>query len=320
MPSRTIMAWNIQNYGTTKHNAYGAEMVAFISEVMNQHQADLLAICEIRNAAAATIGADLVNELDNSPMGGDWVYEDSPQYGAPRWEQYLFVWDRNRITNNSFTGSFPRPTVPVTYYGFPTLTKHRPPYCGDFNFGAKRVLITMYHAPNPSQLYPKIRDACNNIADLAVLAQHDGSIIMGDFNVPYDEDVTTANTNGRYAYNYLAGAGRGYTELLINQDTSLISYGNAAIVTTVAGGFSQPYDKFFIRNANNGVTSGGTTVETILGGGSGGGIYQASMQAIQNANNVAWVLVGGNYSMPQAFRLYRGWVSDHVPIVMTVNY
>ena len=143
---------------------------------------------------------------------------------------------------------------------------------------------------------------------------------MGDFNVPYDEDVTTANTNGRYAYNYLAGAGRGYTELLINQDTSLISYGNAAIVTTVAGGFSQPYDKFFIRNANNGVTSGGTTVETILGGGSGGGIYQASMQAIQNANNVAWVLVGGNYSMPQAFRLYRGWVSDHVPIVMTVNY
>jgi hypothetical protein len=321
MPTFNVMAWNIQNYGSTKHANYGAELVDFIARVMLRNNVSVAGICEIRNLHAATIGVDLATQLNNT-VGPQWHFGYSAAFGTARWEQYLFVWNNNIITNNSFITSFPIPaTNPQQYYGFPLLTKNRPPYAGDFSIGGKRMMITMYHAPNPAQ-HVKIRNACNTISDLTELDQHDGGILMGDFNVHHDDDVAVANSNGEYAFNLLAGLTTSpYDELLINQDTSLISYGNAGTVTTIAGAFNQPYDKFFIRTINNGVNSNAETVERILLLGSNGGPYQASMQAIQTKNAVAWVLnAAGNYALDQAFRLYRGWISDHVPIVMTVNY
>src|SRR5215210_2193334 len=100
------MAWNIQNFGWSKYNGWGDDLIAFIADVAVQNSVDMIAICEIRGAAGTFIGADLVAELNNANMGGAWAYNVSPQYGSPRWEQYIVAWDTSVFTSTGFTGIY----------------------------------------------------------------------------------------------------------------------------------------------------------------------------------------------------------------------
>lgn len=59
----TVMGWNIENFGTAKHNSHGAQLIEFIAQVINQNQVDIAAFSEMRSNLAGPIGTALATRL-----------------------------------------------------------------------------------------------------------------------------------------------------------------------------------------------------------------------------------------------------------------
>jgi hypothetical protein len=324
------MGWNLENYGASKYKATngGVELIALIAGVIKKNQVDVVGFCEIRSKLADDIGSNITAKL-----GLGWKYNNSsPAFGKGRWEQYLFVWNENKVkTYKAFQSDFVNPARPPANLGFPRQSYlDRPPLLGYFETVAvpkKKVLVAIMHSPAPTPTF-RPRDAARNLALAAVLKNEgDTCVLVGDFNVKANVDATVANSAGAAAFGDLLTAGF-QQRLPADVLSSLIPKKKAWIGMDNDECKSSPYDQLFCRRAgginfrNEGVED--LIVESVSVGtpnvlipSTGGNYLQPLLAAIHGKNN------GGSppakYStVEDAFEAYRVFVSDHLPVVVEV--
>jgi hypothetical protein len=312
-PEFRVLGWNIENYGVSKDDKGGDELIAFIAQVIRKKQVKVAAFSEIRGLMAADIGNRLASEL-----GVNWTFHPSRKWGVGRWEQYLFVWDTTVVQAN----------VPADFLddirdgagnqiGFWRLTKDRPPFVGNFTTvqGAVQVTIAIMHSPNP-QPWTFPRDAARNLAqvnELQIGAR--ATLLLGDFNVTWDSNQQTG-FYGNAAFTHLFGLG--FEQLLDNQDSSLI--GRNWVPLALDACRSSPYDQIFFRHAGTACTCHGAGVEDLIEDASSA-LDNDILQALVNLANKGFA--GGHVgamNVSQAFEAYRKLVSDHLPVSVAIRY
>lgn len=332
MPHITVMGWNIENYGASKYNkaAGGPELIALIAEVIQKNQVDVVGFCEIRSKLADSIGTDLTNYL-----GTDWTFNpSSPAFGKGRWEQYLFVWNKTKVTSyKAFQSDFPNPFPPPPLLGFPRQSQlDRPPLLGFFQTVAapkKKVLVAIMHSPAPTPPF-RPRDAARNLALAAILtSEGDTCVVLGDFNVKANVDVSVPNSAGAAAFGNIVAAG---FEQRLRADvlSSLVPKKQAWVGMNNDDCKSSPYDQLFCRTAvgitfqKDGVddlivesVSAGTP--NVLISSTNGNYLQPQLAAIHGKNNGGTPPAAYN-TVEDAFEAFRVFVSDHLPVVVEVHY
>jgi len=330
MPHITVMGWNIENYGASKWKKSngGDELVAVIAEVIKKNNIDVAGFCEIRSKLGDDIGKALVQILG----AANWTHQPSDAFGKKRWEQYLFVWNKTKVTSyQAFLSDFTNPNPPPAKLGFPRQSQlDRPPYVGYFQTVAappKKVAVAIMHSPSPSSKKGP-RDAARNLAEAAALRTGDGCVLLGDFNVKAPVDVNQAGP-GKEAFQNLVTAG--FAQMLdADVLSSLISKKQAWVGMYTDDCKSAPYDQLFCWKATAaGITFQNDGVEDLLSEivaatanvntpSTQGSYLEPFLAAIDAKNSVAAVT---NYNtVEDAFIAYRVFVSDHLPVVVEVHH
>lgn len=325
------MGWNIENFGASKYNPVtgGAELIALIAEVIKKNDADVVGFCEIRSKLANSIGKDLIAKL-----GAGWTYnQNSPPFGKKRWEQYLFVWNTNKVTSyKAFKSDFANPAAPPPHLGFPRQSLlDRPPLLGYFQTVAgpqKKVLVAIMHSPAPTPTF-RPRDAARNIALAAALQEGDTCVVLGDFNVKASVDVKVPGSFGEAAFKGLVNAGF-KQRLRADVLSSLIPRKRAWVGMNNDDCKSSPYDQLFCRTAagitflEDGVED--LIVESVSPGtpnvllpSTSANYLQPLLAAIKGKNNGGTPPAAYN-TVEDAFVDFRYYVSDHLPVVVQVHF
>jgi hypothetical protein len=201
--------------------------------------------------------------------------------------------------------------------------------------GAQRYIpIAILHAPSWLSSNPAgqtIQTACNNIAQITTFDLGQGSLIMGTFNVPANDDVNANGSNGAFAFGTLAGANAKYSQVLINQSNLLAN--SPIVAMAMEDAVVQTSDNFFFRRngAANGIGLANPMIPNIL---------EAALGTFDNNNqwvsaplglalaridvtvtNVTSALPDGSYvKLEDAFAVYRSYVSAYLPIMATLTY
>lgn len=344
----TVMGWNIENFGTSKYNSHGTELIEFIAQVINQNQVEIAAFSEMRSNLGATIGAALATELDNIQAlpAGTWQSQASIQMVPNRLEQYLFVWNSNVATTYNgtvhpvtaaptpFQWLYANPAPPPPRIGFPRqLTSDRSPFLGyfqktDSNAVVRQVLVAVMHSPEPG-FRKNTRDAAKNMATVnEFLNNGDTCVLVGDFNVKYQSDASVVNSYGEAAFDDLINANFDQAMNPIDMETSLIKAVHfIPPPAMVAADYqNQPYDQVFFRTT---AVAGGAPLQyqaancycdDVITDCLAGQYLTGFLGAIDDAytGNAAGTKVYGA-NLNDAFVDYRNYVSDHLPVFIQVD-
>ncbi len=186
-----LVSWNIANLGGSKDDAE----IGVMAKVLRDF--DLVAIQEvITSPPGAQAVARLVDQLDRS--GADWDYVISDPTSGRGSERYAYLWKPSR----------------VRLVGRPWLEQSieapidREPFMGRFEArgSGRQLLVASFHA------VPKGKNPANEILLLDELHRRytdDDLVIVGDFNLPQDEE----------AFDELKALG--YAPALVGQRTSI---------------------------------------------------------------------------------------------------
>lgn len=326
----TAMAWNIENYGASKYKktAGGPELLDLIQQVITNYNIDVIGFSEIRSNLGNDIGRKLTKRLNGGPGGAPWTYEESAQYGKKRWEQYLFVWNTNVVTNyKPFKDTFANPAPPPASIGFPRQkTTDRPPFLGYFRTVAaapnRDILVAVMHAPEPGFAL-NTRDAARNMATVTQFGtKGDSCVLMGDFNVKTNAVEATANSNGAAAFGPLINlAPDAFEQAMVNGGneilTSLIARKTAWVGMAVGDYFNQPYDQIFVRDHAT-ISYQNEGVYDLVEDAVNGNFLEPSLVALWNAVT-GNAIANFNAVVEDAFVAYRMCVSDHFPVAVEIH-
>lgn len=349
MAQAKIMTWNLGGYDLNRMEITGLAYLQFIASVMKRYEVDLIGFCGIKSNLGRPLGELVTKDLNNRERASTrWRYLSSPPLGRGRNEQYTFIWNSDKFLPHAPDGTtfwqwdYPKPSGQTGNYAFPlpyALSPYMPPFVIYFSLvGTSNYMpITVYHAPDwasPIQPGRTIRVACNTIAQIAAFDQGAGSLIMGTFNVPADDDASINGSNGAYAFSGLAGAQAKYTQALSNQPNRL---GNdIAVAMTMEDAIVETADNFFFRTngAANGIGFADADVANIFTDtfrhyNSLNGFWikaplgtpLATVEAaVLGADNIAAEADGSYVKMELTFAVYRLLFSDHLPIIGTLTY
>lgn len=347
MAQSNIMAWNLGGLNQQRAAASGFPFVQLIASVIKEANISLIGFSGIFSGLAQPLGELLYKELNNlDGSNTKWNYQGSPPLGAGRDEQYMFIWDMTVFGAYAPNGTdywqwdYPRTDGQSGNYGFPRpydASPDMPPFTMYFKLGRSQNFMpfAIFHAPEwdlgqtPGQ---GIFMACANISQIAAFDQGQGSLIMGTFNVPHNDDVTVNGSNGAGAFETLAGANGKYTQAMSNQMNLLAD--NAIVAMGMENALVQTADNFFFRrNATNGITFTNSMVVNI---------FLASMNSLDASgklvkaplapalarieavavgmNRITASENGGYGKLEDAFAVYRTYVSSYLPIMGTLNY
>ncbi len=343
----TVMGWNIENFGTAKHNSHGAQLIEFIAQVINQNQVDIAAFSEMRSNLAGPIGTALATRLDNiqALAAGTWHSRASIQMVPKRLEQYLFVWNSNVATTyngapdpvtgvaNSvpFQWLYNNPAPPPARIGFPRqITGDRSPFLGyfqatDSHAAVRQVLVAVMHSPEPG-FWKDTRDAARNIARITEFNNNgETCVIVGDFNVKYQSDAAVVNSRGAGAFGNLVAANFVQAMNPVDAATSLIKAVHwVPPPAMVAGNYqNQPFDQAFFRTtapAGAPLNHQPAYTDDVIQDCIGGNYLEAPLGAIADTaigNPPGTTVYGANIN--NAFVDYRNYVSDHLPVFIQVD-
>src|SRR5262249_55300004 len=138
-----------------------------------------------------------------------WAYEASIRFVPPRWEQYLFVWNTQKVTiKGGFQHEFAHPHPPLRRIGFPLqLNRDRPPWLGFWVVkNGPEIGIAIMHSPSPNG--PEAAKAAQNMALVQEFKQANTCcILLGDFNIPHDDNAKLLGSKGHTAFGPLVQAG-----------------------------------------------------------------------------------------------------------------
>lgn len=331
----TVMGWNIENFGTTKHKKVngGPELITLIAKVISENNVDVAGFCEIRANLGDDIGRELVAELGGTAAG--WTHLQSPAFGKGRWEQYLFVWNTNKvISSQPFQHSFLNPSPPPVTLGFP-LQSHldRPPFLAFFQTVTtpqKQVRVAMIHSPAPS---PALRpcNAARNVAKVVEInSGGDACVVLGDFNVKASVDAGVPGTPGHAAFGDLVRTAGFVQKLPDGAFSSLIPKRQAWTHMSEDDCKSQPYDQIFCRTATTGITFQNEGVEDLIVEcvprtatgliSKAGKNYLGPSLADLHAKNNSGSAPAAYNTVEDAFQAFRVYVSDHLPVVVEVHH
>lgn len=326
MAQITVMYWNIQVYGLAKHNSHGPELISFIAQVIENYGVDVICMNEMRGGQATVIGLDLRNELSNIGRAANWQSQASPIYSTNN-EEYVFVWRTGAVTNyQAFQGQYLDNQGNVI--GFPNgPNTDRPPYLGYFRTVAnpqRNILIAGFHAPRPGW-WLGVRNGNRNLARVQEFAtQGHICLIMGDTNIAFDNDVATPNSRGADAWAAqgfnLAGGGGRFTQLIANDNSSLIDYNQAWNGMTINDCYSEPYDQLFIRHnpATGNTSSANPLTLELIAECMNANYLESYLDDIESV--VIGMSPGGYPAVEDAFVAYRRWVSDHMPVIVDITW
>lgn len=336
MPAIILMSWNIENFGDTKFmvNNGRDELIDLICAVIDENVVSIAGFQELRSNRAAAIGQLMVTNLDARTSAGRWAFQASPKFVKNRWEQYLFVWDTHNVglynAPNSFQSDFASAAPPPALIGFPRQkASDRPPYLGYFQSVVTpgiKIPVAVFHAPEP-KFAPDVRDACRALATVAEFnVAAEACAIMGDFNVKTNASAAAPASLGNAAFANLVGLG--FQQLVTGNAatddrlTSLIAKG-ASFVNMVADDcYSQPYDNIFLRppnpNAAHTVQANNAGLEELMGECINGNYLEPLLQALHQRRT--GVAPGAYAAIEDAFEPFRRYVSDHMPVMTTVQW
>lgn len=357
MPQVNIMTWNLGDITIDRYGTAGFPFIEFLGTVMLSGNVSLLSMSGIRDNQARAFGEALVAVLNNRTrtQNVNWNYLASPPLGAGWDEQYLIVWNLTTLQavapdgTNYWFYDFPRPSGQQGYYGFPqlrTASTNMPPFLMFFRLlpSTKVMCASIIHAPswlfpinNPGQ---GIAAALNTIAQIPLFDVGQAGLIMGTFNVPPNDDVTVNGSNGANVFGGLAGANGKYTQLVNNQKNMLTDSPRVAMAMEDA--LDLTADNFFFRKdgPTNSVTAANASLANILSAALpsitmtddnynyvpaplGPALTAVEMSANRIATGVADTAAteDGSYAtLEDAFAVYHDYVSNYLPLAVTINF
>ncbi|WP_437593530.1 hypothetical protein [Sorangium sp. So ce1000] len=343
------MTWNLGGLNKERYDTAGFPLVEYIASVMQEGHISLIGFTGVLADLGDELGRLLCNELNNRVKSMYWTYVVCPPLGAGRGEKYLLLWDRSAFNVYAPDGStyslldYPLPSGQTGFYGFPrprTASPDMPPWTMFFKLGASTSFITvsLFHAPDWSLgLSPGqgVLAACTNISQIATvaLAQGQGGLLMGTFNVPVNDDVNATGSNGAAALAPLAGPEGKYTQAFNNQQNLLSNV--ASVAMTMEDALAQTADNIFFRRDGiaNGITLTNAGVANVLLSALGSldasgnwvtaplGPSLAKIEFRPVAEEYITAEPDGSYvKLEDAFAVYRTYVSAYLPVMCTLNY
>ncbi len=349
MPQVNVMYWNLGTFNQARWAQCGASYISMIAQVMQRNNIGLAGFSGIFIGLGRRFGQQLVSELNYTGRQANqaWNEQASPPLGQGRGEQYLFAWNTRAVSAyqppglNFWLWQYPVPGQQGQYFGFPrpeNSSPDMPPYTMFFQLGTSGRWMPMailaapaWNLGNP--LGNGILTALASVSRLAPLDLGNGSLLMGSFNVPRDDSVATNGSNGAYAFGGLAGPQGKYDQGLRNASTVLAA--RAAVAMTEADAMIQTSDNFFLRrnSAQGGITGNGIQVQQLITSSlpsiNNNGVWQPApfrpgVTGIESdyvgARNVTAGAQDSYESLDDAFAVYRQYVSDHLPINLTLNF
>jgi hypothetical protein len=341
MAQLNVMYWNVGGLDQGRLGKAGPSYAALIASVMRAGDVGVAGFGGVLAGQGGLLGQQLVNELGQSA----WKQQPSPLLGKGRDEQYLFLWNSGAVTPYSPPGQdyclweYPVPGWQWPSLGFPRPQNESPdlpPFTMFFMLGTsgKWLPMAIMHAPEWELGRANgqgIGLALESVAQIGALDLGNGSLLMGTFNVPADDNVGTNGSNGALVFGGLAGPAGKYDKALTNQLTVL---GEPIVANSAEEGYVQPSDNFFLRrnSARGGVTGSApgvlNVIEASLGSLNGQGEWQRAplpqfLSDVEAASTTSPATAGpdGSYDrFDDAFASYCLYVSDHLPISMTINF
>jgi len=329
MPKLTLLSWNLLNFGESKYRLTRGrvELIKLIAAVITKNNASIAGFTEILSNKADAIGTDLIGVLGNS-----WEHKASDQFltgsgRSKRKEQYLYLWDKNRVDTylpagetESFKYKFFDNGNPLKFPGVPP-TKGRPPWVAFFQTNpptVKNVVVAIMHSPGPSN---DPQQASLEMAKIQALkTEGDFGLAMGDFNIKKSADMNGNNTPGSIAF---AGFKSDFVQYLGDRESSL---GNTSWATmTIGDCYSHPYDQVFSRPKPQGAAVNPMNADMdelifdCVGPPTTPKYLRAPLMALQQ--RVENQTPPNAYiTVQDAFLPFRRWVSDHAPVLADINY
>lgn len=347
MAQLNVMYWNLGGAGQQRLVQAGGSYANLIASVMRAGNITVAGFSGVLDGVGGALGQQVVNELDRSSGGPAWNQQASPQLGQGRGEQYLFIWNLQALSAYRPQGldywvwQYPAPGQQGQYLGFPRSASQSPdlpPFTMFFQLGSgpKWMPMAILNAP-PWQLGQTngqaIAMALASVSQAAALDLGNGALLMGTFNVPADDNVGVGGSNGAAVFGGLAGPAGKYDQAMNNHRTALARQPVVAI--TDGDAYAQTSDNFFLRrNSPQGGIAGSDpgilpVISSSLGSLNDQGEWQAApfrpalatVEAASTGTGRANANEDGSYDrFDDAFASYRLYVSDHVPIVVTINY
>jgi hypothetical protein len=346
MAQATIMSWNLGAMDPARANRAPGAIVNYLATVIEAGPVALAAFSGIRGELAGGLGTVLTEELENRSIPPvEWNSAISPTLGAGRDEQYLFVWNRSVVTaqpcpktDTFLQWEYAVPGGQDQYYGFPrdpSQAPDLPPVRMLFQpVGSDRLVsIAIINGPDwmlGNQAGVAAHEVCGNLAQIPELDQGHGGLLMGTFNVPLNDDVNTAKSNGAAVFAPLLAK---YQQTFHGSPTALAGVPKVAIPMEEAQ--PQTADAIFFRRngAQNGLGYSRADVPDLLGQALGtlddqGNWVSAPMgmplalveYAMVGGNAVAAEPDGSYVKLEDAFIVYRELVSAYLPALITLTY
>jgi deoxyribonuclease-1-like protein len=166
--SLKIISWNVQDLGSSK-NAAEIEIIANLIK-----DADLVSVQEVvAGSGGQSAVSRLLTELNN--QGSNWMSKVSNKTSGEGTERYAFLWKKDRVTLKR-TWLSQNLDQPVD----------REPFIGEFKYKRKKFTVISFHAV-PTKKKPE--EEIEQLPNIAVLATQKRSVILGDFNLSYQDDA-----------------------------------------------------------------------------------------------------------------------------------
>ena len=326
MASIRVLGWNVENYGDSKWDKGGDDLVQFIAQLIIHQKIDIAAFSELRSGRAEDVGNALVKVLNKS--GGSWASIPSNARGTNRWEQYLFVWNKSRLTNNPIQ-SKPNPNKAALapfldmffaadgkQIGFRRVLADRPPCLAEFDLasgGAGKLRVAVMHSPNPGY-WKDPQDAAVALAGVGDLRPANvPAVLLGDFNVRANSNASNGNF-GQGAFGALVASK--FEQQLPNDSPSSLKPRKMK-PQSPGECTSEPYDQIFAwdppKNPPTKSFSKPRVVDVI-----GESLKDADLEkkllVLLNKKRSAVAPL----TLVDAFEAYRCMVSDHFPVAVEV--
>lgn len=343
MTQVNVLYWNLGGVNQQRLAQAGPSYTDLIASVMRAGNIAVAGFSGVLAGLGGLLGQAVVDNLGSTA----WIQQASPPLGQGRNEQYVFVWNLQAVPAYKPPGleywlwQYPRPGQQGRYFGFPRQqdqSPDMPPFTMFFRLGNSNMWMPMaiLHAP-PWAAQGHGQEIAGALASFAQVPAFDlgsGALLMGTFNVPADDNVNTPGSNGATVFGGLAGAQGKYDQAMNNHRTALAAAPVVAIVNEQA--YAQTSDNFFLRrnSPQGGITGSAPGILPVISSSLGSvddqsedwhpAPFRPALAVVEAAcagrQNVAAGDDGSYDAFDDAFAVYRLYVSDHVPIIMTINY
>lgn len=336
--SYKIGSFNLRNLGLTAMGADNARSLRTIAKIINDEGFDVVALQEVLSGGKAFISEDYAKKsilMELNPDKWDFAWADAGSENDPRHEGFAFVWRKNKLRLSSTEVSTRYGIVKRTFQ--PRMCKvnreymSRQPYYGRFttigpNIEFRLICVHTYYGKTDNNVDRKIRQHELDVLMKDIYPQISDrrygnplvayTILLGDYNAElwtteskvWQEPLKASRGGKRpaimktddngivYSKRYGGRAIKTVQDQLTTLKSKQNEYGQEEFETS---GYSFNYDHFSYEEAKfEGVT--------------------VRVRRITNAITKYCTPSNGDYS--SNFEKYYKTVSDHIPIMMEIDF